>query len=64
MHFRSAPDPERRKRELEALDNPRCLMRRLGRPHEIAAAVAFLASDDASYITATTMHVDGGMGVG
>jgi NAD(P)-dependent dehydrogenase (short-subunit alcohol dehydrogenase family) len=64
MHFRSAPDPEQRKQELEALDNPQCLMRRLGRPHEIAAAVAFLASDDASYITGTTMHVDGGMGLG
>ena len=64
MHFRAAPDPEQRKRELEALDNPQCLMRRLGRPHEIAAAVAFLASDDASYITGTTMHVDGGMGLG
>jgi NAD(P)-dependent dehydrogenase (short-subunit alcohol dehydrogenase family) len=64
MHFRSAPDPEQRRRELEELDNPQCLMRRLGRPHEIAAAVAFLASDDASYITGTTMHVDGGMGLG
>ena len=27
---------------------------------EIAAAIAFLLSDDASYITATTLHVDGG----
>lgn len=34
---------------------------RLGKPSEIANAVAFLASDDAAYITGTTLHVNGGM---
>ena len=34
---------------------------RLGEPAEIAKAVAFLASDDAAYITGTTLHVNGGM---
>jgi 3-oxoacyl-[acyl-carrier protein] reductase len=34
---------------------------RLGMPEEIAAAVAFLASPDAGYITGTTLHVNGGM---
>lgn len=34
---------------------------RMGRPEEIAAVVAFLASDDGAYITGTTMHVNGGM---
>lgn len=34
---------------------------RLGRPEDIAAAVAFLASEDASYVTGTTLHVNGGM---
>ena len=34
---------------------------RLGLPHEIAAAVVFLASDEAAYITGSTIHVNGGM---
>lgn len=34
---------------------------RLGRPEEIASAVAFLASSAAGYITGTTLHVNGGM---
>jgi len=36
-------------------------MRRIGRPEEIASAVAFLASDDASYITGIELNVDGGI---
>ena len=34
---------------------------RLGEPKDIAKAVAFLASDDAAYITGTTLHVNGGL---
>ncbi|WJH33241.1 3-oxoacyl-[acyl-carrier-protein] reductase [Paenibacillus aurantius] len=34
---------------------------RLGQPEDIAKAVRFLASDDASYMTGQTVHIDGGM---
>jgi NAD(P)-dependent dehydrogenase (short-subunit alcohol dehydrogenase family) len=34
---------------------------RFGEPEEIAAAVAFLASDDSSFITASNFLVDGGI---
>ena len=35
--------------------------KRAGKPEEVAAAVRFLASDDAAYVTGTTLFVDGGM---
>jgi 3-oxoacyl-[acyl-carrier protein] reductase len=35
--------------------------KRLGTPDDVAAAVAFLASDAAAYITGQTIHVNGGM---
>ena len=39
-------------------------MKRYGKPEEIAAAMAFLASDDAAYITGQVLRVNGGMSMG
>jgi len=39
----------------------RTALGRYGRPEDVAAAVAFLASPDAAYITGTTLDVDGGL---
>ncbi len=36
-------------------------MKRMGRPEEVAALVAFLASDEAGYITGQTLRIDGGL---
>ena len=48
---------------LEAMKSA-TLLGRLGRPEEVAAAVAFLASDEAAFITGETLGVSGGMGCG
>ena len=60
MHFGGAADPDARKKELEELSISSCIMKRLAAPEEIASTIAFLLSDDASYITGQTIHVDGG----
>jgi 3-oxoacyl-[acyl-carrier protein] reductase len=39
-------------------------MKRFGQPDEIAAAIAFLLSDEAAFITGQTLHTDGGASIG
>ncbi|WP_211659058.1 SDR family NAD(P)-dependent oxidoreductase [Phytoactinopolyspora halophila] len=53
-HLDDRPDVHERLRRLYPLG-------RLGEPSDIAAAAAFLASDDASWITGTVLNVDGGI---
>jgi NAD(P)-dependent dehydrogenase (short-subunit alcohol dehydrogenase family) len=53
----SAADPlMERQRSIE-----KTLMKRLGRPDEVASAILFLASEEASYMTGSVMIVDGGV---
>mgnify|MGYP000073647832 FL=1 len=40
------------------------MLGRLGQPENVASVVSFLASDDASFMTAETIQVTGGQGLG
>lgn len=55
--FDSYPDPAEQQRQVEN----RQVMKRIGRPEDIGYAAAFLASDEASFITGTQLFVDGGL---
>lgn len=50
-------------REAVRLMTAMTALKRYGRPYEIAALAAFLASDEASYITGATIDIDGGFSV-
>jgi NAD(P)-dependent dehydrogenase (short-subunit alcohol dehydrogenase family) len=58
--LREYPDPEKAYREL-AGTHP---LNRIGRPDEVAAAAAYLASDDAAFITGSALVIDGGLSAG
>jgi NAD(P)-dependent dehydrogenase (short-subunit alcohol dehydrogenase family) len=55
--FANAPDPVEARRAVER----RQILGRLGTPEEVGEAAAFLASDEASYITGASLMVDNGM---
>ena len=55
--FDSYDDPA----EQQAMVEKRQVMKRIGRPEDIGHAVAFLVSDEASFITGTQLFVDGGL---
>jgi NAD(P)-dependent dehydrogenase (short-subunit alcohol dehydrogenase family) len=59
MGLSEVGDALERRMATEVWPNP---LRRFGRPEEVAAAVCFLASNQASYISGTTLRIDGGMG--
>ena len=56
MNLDILEDEEKRKAEENKIP-----MHRIGEPNEIAKVAVFLASDAASYITGTTIYVDGGL---
>lgn len=58
--FIATPMVKKMPEKVLAMMEDKASLRRLGEPSDIAAAYAFLASDDASYITGTCLNVDGG----
>ncbi len=58
--FIATPMVKKMPEKVLAMMEDKASLKRLGEPSDIAAAYAFLASEDASYITGTCLNVDGG----
>jgi NAD(P)-dependent dehydrogenase (short-subunit alcohol dehydrogenase family) len=58
--LREYPDPEKAYREMASSQ----AIGRMGRPDEIAAAAAYLASDEAGFVTGSALIIDGGLSAG
>lgn len=59
-YFKSQPDPEQSRIDAGKLH----ALWRIGKPEEVGRAAVFLASDDASFVTGSSLVVDGGFGSG
>jgi NAD(P)-dependent dehydrogenase (short-subunit alcohol dehydrogenase family) len=59
-YFQAQPDPAQARKEAGKLH----ALWRIGEPEEVGRVAVFLASDDASFVTGTSMVVDGGFGSG
>ncbi|RLL46594.1 3-oxoacyl-[acyl-carrier-protein] reductase [Oceanobacillus piezotolerans] len=58
--FISTPMVEKMPEKVKEIMKNKSVLNRLGKPEEIAAGYAFLASDEAQYITGTVLSIDGG----
>jgi NAD(P)-dependent dehydrogenase (short-subunit alcohol dehydrogenase family) len=63
FHVRRFAAEGRTREDLEAEELESCLLRRWASPREIACPILWLASDEASYVTASVLMADGGMKV-
>jgi NAD(P)-dependent dehydrogenase (short-subunit alcohol dehydrogenase family) len=52
---------ERKAADIDAYARRRIPLGRWGLPDDVAGAVLFAASDDAAYLTGSTIHIDGGL---
>ena len=59
-YFEGQPDPAAARATAAKLQ----ALKRIGRPEEVARAAAFLASDEAAYMTGVALIVDGGFSSG